>query len=263
MIFSAVYLRPGAYYYFAPTYAQGKKFLWDGMDYEGFPFLEHIPSSLILSKNETEMQIQLRHVNGGKSIVQVIGTDKLNSIRGTNPVGCVFSEFSYQNPRALDITEPILLENKGWAVFAFTPNGDNHALKLWNGVRDKTDWYTSILTIAETKRPDGTQVISEEEIEDLRKRGVDEEVIQAEYYCSFVGGIRGSYFSDQIKLAERDGRITKVPWEAALPVYTAWDLGVGDATAIWFYQVLGREIRFIDYFEASGEGLPYYKKILS
>ena len=45
-------------------------------------------------------------------------------------------------------------------------------------------------------------------------------------------------------------------------MHTAWDLGVGDATAIWFYQLAGREIRLIDYYEASGAGLDHYAREL-
>ena len=55
--------------------------------------------------------------------------------------------------------------------------------------------------------------------------------------------------------AERAGRIGRVPFDPALKVDTAWDLGIDDYTAIWFFQQTGREVRAIDYFEVSGEGL--------
>lgn len=58
-------------------------------------------------------------------------------------------------------------------------------------------------------------------------------------------------------------RIASVPVAPELPVHTAWDLGIGDATAIWFAQVAGREIRLVDYYEASGEGMPHYADVLS
>jgi hypothetical protein len=41
-------------------------------------------------------------------------------------------------------------------------------------------------------------------------------------------------------------------------VWTAWDLGIRDATAIWFAQTIGREVRIIDYYEASGVDLGHY-----
>ena len=58
--------------------------------------------------------------------------------------------------------------------------------------------------------------------------------------------------------------MTRVPLEPALPVDTDWDLGIGDATAIWFSQSLrSGELRVVDYYEASGEGLPHYAQVLT
>lgn len=261
-IFAAATLRLGTYYFFTPTYAQGKKIIWDGMTGDGRRFLSYVPEELDAGRNEVEMQVKVRHTSGGISIVQIVGTDRLDSIRGTNPVGCVFDEFSFGNPRAWDVVEPILLENSGWALFVFTPNGKNHAFDLWEAARQDSAWYTSLLTIRDTRREDGQPVIDEAYMETLRKRGVDEEVIQAEYYCSFTGGVLGAYYARMLDLAWKDGRIRNVPWEPQLAVETWWDLGVGDATAIWFVQRLGREVRLIDYLEAHGEGLPYYAKEL-
>jgi len=62
--------------------------------------------------------------------------------------------------------------------------------------------------------------------------------------------------------AEDDGRLCSIPWEPRLDVQTAWDLGVDDATSIIFYQTVGNEIRCIDYYEASGEGLPHFINVL-
>jgi len=104
----------GIYYYFFPTYSQGRKILWDGLDRDGFKFLDHIPGAIRAKKpNEAEMKITL--VNG--SIFQVIGTDNIDSVVGTNPRGCVFSEYSLQNPAAWEYMRPILAENDGWAAF--------------------------------------------------------------------------------------------------------------------------------------------------
>ena len=56
-------------------------------------------------------------------------------------------------------------------------------------------------------------------------------------------------------------RLTKLPIDRAVPVHTAWDLGISDSTAIWFIQVVGKERRLIDYYEASGMGLDHYAKV--
>src|SRR5207245_5857192 len=122
-------------------------------DKDGLPFLSHIPPECLAGKNETEMQLKVHNRMGGESIIQIVGTDRYDSIRGSNPVGCVFSEFSYQDPNASKVVQPILRENDGWAVYVYTPNGRNHAYKLHIAASDhKADpeWYSSLLTIRDT-----------------------------------------------------------------------------------------------------------------
>jgi phage terminase large subunit len=245
--------RVGTYYYFFPTYNQGRKVLWDGMDKEGFPFLSHVPADLVESSNGQQMQKRL--IND--SIIQVVGTDNINLILGTNPVGCVFSEYALQDPRAWDFIRPILRENGGWAVFDFTPRGKNHGWDLFQMAKDNDDWFVSHLTV------DDTGVLTPADIDAERREGMDEELIQQEYYVSFEGSRQGAYYAQQMRLAESEGRITSVPYEPVAGVETWWDLGIGDAMAIWFTQSVGREVRVIDYLEASGEGLAYYAGELS
>ena len=74
--------------------------------------------------------------------------------------------------------------------------------------------------------------------------------------------VGGAIYAEALSLARTEGRITRVPVEPTVRVDTAWDLGVGDATAIWFSQTVGREVRLVDYYEASGEGLPHYAAML-
>lgn len=74
--------------------------------------------------------------------------------------------------------------------------------------------------------------------------------------------VEGAYYSRELTSARKEGRICPVPYEKSIPVDTWWDLGVGDSTAIGFFQRVGREWRMIDYYEASGEGFNYYKQIL-
>src|SRR5687768_12893465 len=151
--------RKGIYFYFFPTYAQGKKILWDGIGKDGFKFLHHFPQELLFCEpNQTEMKITFKDPADASqpgSIFQIIGTDNMDSVVGTNPVGCVFSEYALQNPKAWDFVRPILKENGGWAVFVYTPRGKNHGWRLWDAARRKENqarWYTSILTVDDTKR---------------------------------------------------------------------------------------------------------------
>lgn len=213
--------RVGVYFYLFPTYAQGKKIIWDGVDGDGFRFLSHFPPEIIESKNDTEMKVKTR--NG--SVFQIIGTDNYDSIMGTNPVGCVFSEYALQDPRAWDYIRPILRENGGWAVFNFTPRGKNHGNDLFEMARENPEWFCQRLTVDDTIRPDGSPVLSREDMDKERAEGMDEELIRQEYYCSFDMGVQGAYFFKQIQTAEEDGRVTGVPYDSRLEVDTWWDLG--------------------------------------
>ncbi len=247
------------YYYFFPTYSQGKKVIWDSIDEKtGIKFIDHIPSELILRKNETDMKIEL--TNG--SLIQVVGSDNFNSIMGSNPYGCVFSEFALQDPRAWDFIRPILRENGGWAIFLFTPRGKNHAWEMYRMAQVETSWFAELLTVKETQRDDGSPVITDADIEQERREGVADEMIDQEYFCSFEGMIMGAYYSKMISKLRKEGHMTELPYSPQLQVDTFWDLGIDDSMAIWFMQAVGMQCRFIDYYEASGYGLEHYAKVL-
>ena len=73
----------------------------------------------------------------------------------------------------------------------------------------------------------------------------------------------GAYYAVEMREAKAEGRITTVPYDRAVGVVTAWDLGVGDSTSIWFAQFVGAEVRLIDYYESSGVGLDHYVALLN
>jgi phage terminase large subunit len=245
-------LRVGLYWHLLPTYNQGRKIIWDGITKEGKPFLSAWPRELIKSVNNTDMKMEL--ANG--SMWQVVGTDYVDRLVGSNPVGCVFSEYSLQDPRAWELIRPILAENGGWALFVYTPRGKNHGYERYLKAKLNPKWFTQLLTVADTG------AIPLQAIQDERDDGMSEEMVQQEFYCSFEAGIPGAYYSQQLALARVQNRIGVIPIYSDLPVDTHWDLGMDDSTAIWFTQDVGREIHAIDYYETSGEGLPHFVKVL-
>jgi len=172
LLIKEAFKRTGVYYYFFPTYNQGRKVLWDGIDRNGFRYLDHIPEPLREGNpNTTEMKIRL--ING--SLIQIIGTDNIDAIMGTNPVGCVFSEYSLQNPAAWDLIRPILAENGGWAVFNYTPRGRNHGFILYEMAKNNPEWFCELLTV------DDTGVVTPEMVQAERDAGMSEEMIQQEF----------------------------------------------------------------------------------
>lgn len=72
----------------------------------------------------------------------------------------------------------------------------------------------------------------------------------------------GAIYKDELHKMRADGRITSVPVDDILPVFTVWDLGVSDSTVIWFVQIYGKEPRLVDYYEANSEGIEHYIKLI-
>lgn len=237
----------GNYYYTFPTYAQAKKALWDGRGKDGVKYLDYFPKELLASKpNDTEMKV--RYKNG--SLFQVIGVDDVDRVVGTNPSGIIFSEYSLQNPKAWEYMRPILAENKGWAIFNYTPRGKNHGHKLYEMALSNPSWFVQKLTV------DDTNSLTPEDIEEERKAGMSEDMIQQEFYCSFISAIQGSIYWQEVNKAEKKNQFTDVPYDPRLLVHTVWDLGKDDTNCIGFYQSNGITVRKIDYLSGNKKGLP-------
>lgn len=254
--------RVGLYWHLLPTYKQGRAIVWNGATRDGRPFLDHFHPDLVEGKNSTEMRITFK--NGSQ--YQVVGTDDINSLVGTNPIGCVFSEYSLHDPAAWEYIRPILAENGGWALFIYTARGRNHGYTLLEMAKKNPKWFSQVLVAGSsgTHRADGTAVFSDVQIQEERDSGMPEEMVQQEYFCSFDSSFVGSYYGPQmLKLEKGNHILDDIPHDPKLPVETWWDLGVADSTSIWFVQRYGMEVRIIDYYENSGEGLPHYARVLA
>ena len=250
----------GNYGYFFPFAKQGRMAIWQGITSDGRSFRDFIPKNLVESVHDTEMRITL--VNG--STIQFIGTDNIDAKMGANFAGVVLSEYSLQDPKAWRYLSPILADNGGWAWFTFTPRGkDNHGYTMYTVgkelMSEGKDWFCELLTKDDTGR------VPDHLIDEDRRLGMSEAMIQQEYYCSFEQENEGSYFGHQIEQLEKQGRISEqIIWNPSELVHTGWDLGVNDSTCIWFMQRgKGDSWMAIDYFAGSNEGLEYYLKHLS
>lgn len=242
----------GVYFYVFPTYNQARKVIWDSVTNDGKRLLDYFPKELVSKINHSEMKIRL--VNG--SLFQLVGSDNVDALMGTNPKGVVFSEYALQNPKAYEYIKPILTANKGWAIFVSTPRGKNHFYDLWTMALRSDDWFCEKVTVEDTG------FIKQEDIDKDIREGMSEETANQEYLCSFEKGIEGTYYGKFIDECYKSGRVTKVRYDPALVVDTYWDLGYGDSTSIIFSQRAGKEIHIIDCYENSGEGLSHYAKVL-
>lgn len=258
----SAFRRIGTYWHMLPQAAQARKAIWDAVNpHTGRRRIDDaFPAALRATTREQEMLIRFK--NG--STWQVVGSDNYNSLVGAPPVGVVFSEFALADPASWSYLRPILAENGGWAVFISTPRGRNHFASFYEGAARDPDWFAQRLRASETGV--FTPAALARELAEYRRDYGDEDGqarFDQEFEVSFDAAIVGAYYGRPIQTAEAEGRIGNVGVDPRFPVHTAWDLGMSDSTAIWFFQVIGREIRLVDYLEAAGVGLDHYARALA
>ncbi|WP_293680032.1 hypothetical protein [uncultured Phenylobacterium sp.] len=247
--------RVGGYWHLLPEAAQGKKAIWDAVNpHTGKRRIEEaFAPELNPTFKESEMKVEF----GNGSTWQVLGSDNYNSLMGASVAGVVLSEWSLAKPDAWTFIRPILLENDGWALFLWTPRGRNHATRAFESRSSRPEWFTQKSPASETQVFTHAQLETEkaELVAEMGSVEEGEARFAQEYLVDFDAAAPGAYYASLLGAAERAGRIGRVPVDPALPVDTAWDLGIDDYTAVWFFQQAGREVRVVDYYETSGQGL--------
>jgi phage terminase large subunit len=202
-----------------------------------------------------ESELGVDYPEGGQ--VRLYGADNPDALRGIYLDGIVLDEYADMDPRVWsEIIRPALADRGGWAVFIGTPKGRNAFFELWRRAQSDETWFTLMLKASDTGLIPASEL-------SLARRDLSEEQYAQEFECSFDAAVVGAYYGKLMAHAEEKRRITGVPYDPAAPVWTSWDLGIRDATAIWFAQVIGREIRIIDYYEASGVELGHYVRELA
>lgn len=236
----------GRYAYVAPFLSQGKEIAWE--------YLKRFAEPAITDKNESELWVEVC----GKARIRIHGADNPDRLRGAYLDGVVLDEYADMRPSVWgEVIRPMLADRQGWGTFIGTPKGRNEFFDVWDRAqKDEANWFAMVLRASETG------ILPQSELDEAR-RDMTPEQYEQEFECSFEAAILGAYFGKEIAQLERDGHICELPYERQLPVHTAWDLGIGDSTAIWFFQVVGSEIRVIDHYEAHGRGLPHYAGILA
>lgn len=231
--------------YIAPFYKQAKNIAWD--------YLKQYGDGVISKSNESELYIELQNA----SRIYLFGADNPDSLRGLYLDGVVLDEPADMRPSFWPmIVRPMLSDRKGWAVFIGTPKGYNEFYTISETARHDAGWFHMILRASESG------LLDAEELADARKQ-MTEDQYEQEFECSFSAALVGAVYGKWINQAEKDGRICDDVYDELLPVHTAWDLGFDEATAIWWWQVTGGEVRLIDYYEASFEDIAHYCQVLT
>lgn len=232
------------YAYIAPYYAQAKQIAWDYLKRFGAPVAARVM--------ESELAVDLH--NGAR--VRLFGADNPDALRGIYLDGVVLDEYGDQRPSVWgEIIRPLLTDRKGWATFIGTPKGKNHFYDIRQQARTSPEWMYCELRASETG------ILDADELASARKDMTDAQFRQ-EFECAFDVPALGAVYAAEYQRAVDEKRIGAVPHEESLPVHTFWDLGVGDATTIWFAQFVSGQIRLIDYYESSGQGLAHYAQVV-
>jgi phage terminase large subunit len=231
--------------YVAPYTSQAKDLAWSYLE-------RYAAGSPGASVSVSELRVDLPR--GGR--IRLYGADNYNRLRGIYLDGVVLDEFADMDPRAWsEVIRPALADRQGWAAFIGTPKGRNAFWELYARAEASPDWFALRLKASETG------LVAPEELEALKAELSADEYAR-EMETSFDAAIAGAYYAELLTRAEGEGRIGRVAHDPGLEVYAAFDLGIGDSTAIWLAQWVGREIRLIDYVENSGVGLDWYARAL-
>ena len=231
--------------YVAPYFRQAKDVAWSYLK----EFTRNIPGRVV---NESELRVDLP--NGGR--VRLYGADNPDALRGLYLDGIVLDEFADMRPRFLpEVVRPALSDRRGSLTLIGTPKGHNEFFDRWEAAQSDPEWFTMMLKASETG------IVDAEELESARKMMSEAQYAQ-EYECSFEAAIEGAYYGLLLEAAQTQGRIAQVPHNPSLPVFTAWDLGVGDDTSIWFAQRSGGWLHIIDHYASNGQPASHYVDVL-
>lgn len=222
--------------YIAPTYTQAKDVAWEYVKKITAP----IPG---VAFHESELRVDFP--TGAR--VRLYGADNYDRLRGLYFDAVILDEYADMDPKAWsEVIRPALSDRKGKATFIGTPKGRNAFADVCEKAEADPDWFFARL------RASQTGILDADELRDARREMTREQYAQ-EYECSFEASVVGAYYAEELEAAK--DRIVPGLYDPAVAVRTYWDLGLDDATAIWFAQVVNREIRLIDYQEWTGQAL--------
>lgn len=252
--------KPGLYLMIYPTNVRARLVLWEGAillpDNTSMTFLDMIPKRFVANINNQEMKIRL--TNG--SVIVILGSDiDPDKLRGTNPLGIVLSEFAFSDPRVMYILMPILRQNGGWLIGQSTFNGMNHFYRMIQSNKNDPLWHCRVDSIENLRDEKGNRYITDAMIEEDRKAGMPEYLIQQEYYGVVEINQETMYFSTELNNIYATDRIISGLIIPDSRVYCFYDIGWNDNAAVVMAQLdRNYDPVIVNYFEANNKTIEYY-----
>ena len=200
----------------------------------------------------------IRYQNGSEVIFKGVHNNT-QSIKSTEGIDiCFVEEAQSISQESIDVLIPTVRKEGSFFVWCWNPLTEQDP--VWTTIASKPDERTYIRKV---NSEDIEELLSPEIIHEREKMRVDNPDMFAHVWLGQpLTSKTGTVFGKQIAQAEIEGRIGSVPYDASAGTYTAIDLGIGDSTAIWWFQMVGQEIHFIDHYESSGEELGHYISII-
>jgi phage terminase large subunit len=247
-----MFINPANYWHMLPLADQVRKAIWNAVNFHsGKRRIDEAFPDEVFQKRDNDMFIRCK---ANDSTWQALGSDNFQSAIGSAPRGLVFSEWAQANPSALAYLSPILAENRGWRLKIGTPRGKNHAHSTYLQSKADPRKFALLSNVYDT------EALSYDTLMDELKTFVSlygEEAgvahFQQEYECSFEAAILGAIYGSEMRAVRKEGRVTNVDHDPRFPVHVAMDIGRTDDFAMWFFQVIGSEVRFIDYLAGAGK----------
>jgi len=166
------FMRVGVYWHVFPTYSEAKDAVWR----DPHMIFNFIPPNMIAKRNDSELV--LTFING--SVLQLMGADNPDTLRGAGPLGVVLDEFATMKFEAWQIIEPILRANDGWAWFVGTPKGKNHLFEFYNrGLQGHPEWKSFFMTA------DKSGLFTPEQLNETQK-SMTQKMFSQEMMCDFL-----------------------------------------------------------------------------
>lgn len=241
--------RDADYAYILPQFNQAARVVWKPLQRCSgvVPGIEYNNQTLVV-----------RYPNGAR--IFVLGADNPDTLRGMHLHGVVLDEFSEMHRDTWTVVRPMLTNHKGWCIWIGTPKGHNEFYNKYAQSQDpeaiQRGWYGELLSWKDTN------ALDPDEVEAIRF-DMPPEIFAQEMECSFNSAMLGAYWAAELdKLYSAKRIVTTNLFRPDLQVHTSWDLGIGDAMSVWFYQQVGDDVHLIDFEENQHLGFPEWANIL-
>lgn len=230
-----------------PTAEQGFKSFWINIENDGFKTLDHIPKSMIASQTNSKDDMRITLKNG--STFYCVGATNADAMRGANAKLYILSEFVDIPAGVLGVIRPVTVANGGQIIIQSTPKQDGISggtfKRLYDAALKNEGQFASFVK--------ADRYLTATQLAQARQDYIDEYgndfLFRQEMLLDWGQSSSTSYYGHRITEMKKSKQVGVHPYNPDYPVYTAWDLGMADSTALWFWQYHGKKVRIIDAYE--------------